>query len=126
MHGIPSLDGENKLVLSCPAEKTFEVSRIRSELKRLEDRVREHFGRRLVLQLLQDGAAAQTESHHDSIRRQVAPTDQEELVSACRDDEPLAGLVEMLDGEAVPSTETPEWVRKQTGSGGADSADRTT
>jgi len=114
MEAIPSLEGEDRLIISCPAGKTFQLSRIRNEISRLEQRVKERFGRKLVLNLVDaetDAAADKaSKAHRENLRRRVAPTDQEELTAACREDSTLAGLVELLDGEAVPSQEVPNWI----------------
>ncbi len=120
MEGIPALEGDDRLVVLCPPDKSFQVAQIQNDLPRLQEKVRESFGRRLVLGLIGEqsqraaAAVADPAAHRESLRRRVAPTDQEELAAACKADKTLAELVHLLDGEAVPSQEQEDWTRPRT------------
>ena len=109
MEGLPSLDAQrNRLVVGFPLEKTFHMQRLSQERHTLEEKMTAHWGRPLKLELVAT-ASQDTGDLRNRIRRKVAPTEQELLESACRQDRPLADLVELLQGESLPLQERETW-----------------
>jgi len=109
MEGLPSLDGERgRLVVGFPLEKTFQMERLAHERATLEDRIFAHWGRQLKVDLIVT-TQPDVRELRETVRRRVAPTAKEILVDACRDDQPLAELVELLQGEPVSPQERESW-----------------
>ncbi len=55
------------------------------------------------------GDRGQSEGRREEIRREVAPTQREELNRACAADPALGGLVDLLGGEPLPETDRENW-----------------
>jgi DNA polymerase-3 subunit gamma/tau len=123
MEGLPSLDGErNRLVVGFPREKNFQMERLTQERATLEDRVSAHWGRRLRVDLIVTTQADVGEVR-ETVRRQVVPTEKENLIDACRDDQSLAELVELLQGEPASPQERETWRAVQPDPGPRDSTE---
>jgi DNA polymerase-3 subunit gamma/tau len=110
MEGVPCHEGEDTVVLSYPAGKEFHLKQVEQGLAVVVDMAQRYLGRKLVLQLINGDHEART-VHMEKVRREVTPTENEALNKACQADSTLDKLVEMIDGEIVPSAEKEDWLR---------------
>ncbi|MBE0567635.1 MAG: hypothetical protein IH621_16890, partial [Krumholzibacteria bacterium] len=111
MNGLPALDpGTGRLVVTFGADKSFQVGTIRGDCPAIEQAAAALWGRPVKLELVL-GARGQTADRREEIRREVAPTQREELNKACAGDPALGGLVELLGGEPLPETDRDDWER---------------
>jgi DNA polymerase-3 subunit gamma/tau len=109
MEGLPSLDPKrSRLVIAFSTDKAFQLERLGQERRTLEERIADHWGRRLKLELM-TATEVPLNGLRDEIRREVAPTEQEVLQNACRKDQPLAELVNLLQGEPLSPQERETW-----------------
>lgn len=109
MEGMPSEEAE-RVLLSFPAEKTFQLQQVESSLELLREAARAHLGKDLRLNVVAGDDDVRTE-HRDNLRRQVAPTEDEALHEACGEDAVLGDLVRKLDAEVIPDAEREAWQR---------------
>ncbi len=116
MEGIPA-ERDDRIALTYPVEKEFQLQRLRQDLALLETEARTHLGRKLVLELVDGDHQARTD-HREDLRRAVAPTENEALDNERRKDATLDSLVDLIDGEAIPDAEREDWLRRP----GGDSA----
>ena len=114
MEGLPSLDG-GVLTVAFPPEKLFQMGRLEEHRQVLEKRVARVWGAdaRLVLTTSRRAGAPEQAARRESLRREVAPTEQESLEATCREDEELSALVDLLDGETLPEHEQRAWRPEQ-------------
>jgi hypothetical protein len=117
MEGVP-VEREDRIALTFPVEKEFQLQRLRADLGLIDDESRKHLGRKMMLELVDGDHQARTE-HREGLRREVAPTENEALANERRTDPALDSLVEMIDGEAVPDSEREEWLRRPDGGTGS-------
>jgi len=110
MEGMPSDQGD-RVVLSFPAEKTFQLKQVETDLAVLQKASVSYLGKELLLNVV-DGEDAVRSEHRDELRRTVAPTEAEALNEACSQDGALGDLVRMLDAEVVPDAEREDWLRR--------------
>jgi hypothetical protein len=111
MEGLPSLDEKRRcLLIAFPADKAFQMDRLRQEQAVIEERMAASWGRRLTLELMTT-AAEKVGDLPEAVRRRVAPTKAESLAEACRTDQPLSELVDLLQGEVIPEPERQSWLR---------------
>jgi len=113
MEGMPSVDGE-RVVLSFPAEKTFQLRQVQQDFEILQKASVGYLGKELLLNVVKGDHETRNE-HREELRRTVAPTENEALQKACGKDETLGDLVRMLDAEAVPDAEREDWQRPKDG-----------
>ena len=118
LEGMPSDEG-NRVVISFPAEKTFQLKQVEQSLEVLQEASRKHLGKDLVLSVVSGEDTARAE-HREALRRTVAPTEDEALRKACGKDAALGDLVRMLDAEAVPDGEREDWQRPRESTGNED------
>jgi len=106
MEGLPSLDeNRGRLVVAYAADKDFQMRSLERDRKLVEQRLAETWGRPLSLVLETGTTGTQASELKESVRRQVAPTEQEALREACATDKPLSDLVELMGAEPVAETE---------------------
>ncbi len=113
MEGMPSVEGD-RIILSFPAEKTFQLRQIEQDLGVLQEASLSYLGKKLLLNVVNGDDEVRSE-HREELRRTVAPTEDEALHKACGKDEALGGLVRMLDAEVVPDAEKEDWLRRDDG-----------
>lgn len=118
LEGVPAPQGDDRIVLSFPQDKEFHLQQVQQGLATVTELARRHLGKTLTLQLV-DGDHSVRREHREKIRREIAPTVDEALVAARREDPPLDRLVEVIDGQVVPDAEREEWLRPR----GAPTAD---
>ncbi len=119
LEGWPELVGDSVLRLTLPADKTFHWSQLQQQQEVLAQEIRRAFGRDLELDRVAVVDPPQQRREREQLRRQVAPTLQEELESARRRDPDLDAVAGVLDGEVVPDSEQDDWLRRP-----ASSSDR--
>jgi hypothetical protein len=89
-------------------DKAFQVNSIAGDCATIEEMVSAIFGRKLKVEL-KLGESGQAEAVREEIRQEVAPTHKEELDQACRKDEKLDDLVNMMGGQPLPETDRERW-----------------
>jgi hypothetical protein len=102
---------EQTINYALPSCKGFQIQQIKNAFGDLQANAQKLLGRKLVLELI-DGDHEAREKHREKIREKVAPTEQEELHKACKENKPLQELVEILDAEIIPEAEREDWLRK--------------
>ena len=117
MEGVP-VERDDRIALTFPVEKEFQLQRLRADLGLIDDESRKHLGRKIMLELVDGDHQARTE-HREDLRREVAPTENEALANERRTDSALDSLVQMIDGEAVPDSERDDWLRRSDGGSGS-------
>jgi len=118
LEGMPS-DAGDRVVISFPAEKTFQLEQVEQSLEILQEASRKHLGKDLVLSVVNGEDTVRSE-HREALRRTVAPTEDEALRKACGKDSALGDLVRMLDAQAVPDGEREDWQRPRESTGNED------
>ncbi|MBU0743177.1 hypothetical protein KJ554_12620, partial [bacterium] len=113
MEGMPSVQ-DDRVVLSFPAEKTFQLKQVEKDLDVLQKASVSYLGKELLLNVVSGDDEVRSE-HRDELRRAVAPTEKEALHEACDKDDTLGDLVRMLDAEVVPDAEREDWLRRDDG-----------
>jgi len=98
------------LVVAIPEDKKFTLRSLESGRSIVENHIAEVWGRTYKLILATGNADSHQLQMKESVRRNVAPTEQESLTQACAKDQPLADLVDVLGAEPVPQT---EWEDRQ-------------
>jgi len=110
LEGVPAPADGDRIVLSFPQDKEFHLQQVQQGLGTVTELARRHLGKTLVLQLV-DGDHAARQEHREKVRREIAPTEDEALVKARREDPALDRLVEVIDGQVVPDAEREDWLR---------------
>ncbi len=111
MNGLPALDeAAGRLTVTFAEDKGFQVGSIRDDGPAIERLAGTLWGRPLKLDLVL-GRRGQEQQKREEIRREVAPTQREELSKACAGDPDLGGLVDLLGGEPLPETDRENWDR---------------
>ncbi len=109
MNGLPCLtpDG-NRLTVSFAEDKKFQVTSIAGECATIEAQITQLWGRKIKVDLVL-GQRGQTDAVKEEIRQEVAPTCREELDQACKQDQSLGDLVDMMGGKPLPESERERW-----------------
>ncbi len=109
MNGLPSFDPQQgKLVIAFAADKEFQVGSIQGDRERIAQLASRLWQKPVKVELVL-GRQGQQETVREDIRKQVAPTRNEELKRACADDPALDSLVEMMDAAPLPPGEQEQW-----------------
>ncbi len=109
MNGLPSFDAqEGRLVIAFAADKEFQVGSIQGDKEQIARLAAELWQTPVKVELVL-GSGGQAEEVREDIRKQVAPTRNEELKKACAADPALESLVEMMDAAPLPASEQEQW-----------------
>ncbi|MBU8870421.1 MAG: DNA polymerase III subunit gamma/tau [Gemmatimonadales bacterium] len=109
MQGMPELD-ETKGILrvTFAEDMKFQLKNIQAEGGKIQEIASRSLGRELKV-VLTLGGKGQTERGHEEIRQKVAPTHMEELEKACRKDQQLGDLVDLMGGKPLPDSDRERW-----------------
>ena len=109
MNGLPSFDPQKgKLVIAFAEDKEFQVGSIQGDKEQIARLASDLWQTRVKVELVL-GSRGQVDTVRENIRKQVAPTRNEELKKACAADPALDNLVEMMDAEPLPASEQEQW-----------------
>ncbi|PIV81289.1 DNA polymerase III subunit gamma/tau [bacterium CG17_big_fil_post_rev_8_21_14_2_50_64_8] len=109
MNGLPSFDPDSgRLIIAFAADKEFQVGSIRGDCDRVAALAAKLWQQEVRVELVL-GERGQEENITEGIRREVAPTQSEELKQACAEDPALGSLVEMMDAAPLPDGERDRW-----------------
>ncbi len=112
MNGLPSFASDGRrLVIAFAADKGFQVRNIEGDKEQIGALASELWNKTIKVELVL-GLEGQTEQVSEDIRREVAPTQHEELKQACHDDPDLDSLVEMMDATPLAEGEQEHWQDK--------------
>jgi DNA polymerase-3 subunit gamma/tau len=116
MDGLPAIRSQDGvLTVAFPADHAFMLQRVEARRAELEPHLATCFGRRLKLELVMAVADAGTGAageQRETVRRRVAPTQQEQLAQQCASDPELGRLVDMVRGTPLPEMERERWEAK--------------
>lgn len=120
MHGLPAVrEDDGVLTVAFPPDSAFMLQRVEAGRADLEARITACFGRELKLELVAvSDHADPTADPREAVRREVAPTEAEQLARKCASDPELKRLVTMVRGEVLSESERERW--RQTAAPAAD------
>jgi len=107
MQGRPEL-AAGRLRVVFAVDKRFQVDSLCGESGAIEEAAHQTWGRTVKLELVL-GDQGQNPDRQEEIRQEVAPTHREELDEACRGDDALGGLVDLMGGSPLPDSEREKW-----------------
>ncbi len=97
MNGLPQMSDGGQLTVSFAEDKSFAVKSISGECHTVSEVASQLWGKSIKVDLVL-GQRGQAREVTEEIRQEVAPTHREELDKACKGDEALGDLVDMMGG----------------------------